>query len=164
MGENFATIVVCDTEYEVETGELPKVLCLVAFVLNEKLQRVRTVRLWRGEFGASPPFDIGPDTLFVAYSAWAEMTCFMVLGWRFPVHILDLHTAYLAVSNVLLPHSFDEKKKRPGKRLPDACRAYGIEGWEHVDKDTIAKDIGEGRWRQYGREGVFSRTVKKTSD
>ena len=156
MGENFATIVVCDTEYEVETGELPKVLCLVAFVLNEKLQLVRTVRLWRGEFGASPPFDIGPDTLFVAYSAWAEMTCFMVLGWRFPVHILDLHTAYLAVSNVLLPHSFDEKKKRPGKRLPDACRAYGIEGWEHVDKDTIAKDIGEGRWRQYGREGVFT--------
>ena len=155
MGENFATIVVCDTEYEVETGELPKVLCLVAYVLNEKLQRVRTVRLWRGEFGASPPFDIGPDTLFVAYSAWAEMTCFLVLGWRFPVHILDLHTAYLAASNVLLPHSFDEKKKRPGKRLPDACRAYGIEGWEHVDKDTIAKDIGEGRWRQYGREGVF---------
>ena len=156
MGENFATIVVCDTEYEVESGELPKVLCLVAYVLNEKLQRVRTVRLWRGEFGASPPFDIGPDALFVAYSAWAEMTCFMVLGWRFPVHILDLHTAYLAASNVLLPHSFDEKKKRPGKRLPDACRAYGIKGWGQIDKDTIAKDIGEGRWHQYGRERVFT--------
>ena len=70
MGENFATIVVCDTEYEVKPSELPKVLCLVAHVLNEKLQRVRTVHLWRGEFGASPPFDIGPDTLFVP---WASM-------------------------------------------------------------------------------------------
>jgi len=117
MGENFATIVVCDTEYEVESGELPKVLCLVAYVLNEKLQRVRTVRLWRGEFGASPPFDIGPDTLFVAYSAWAEMTCFLVLGWRFPVHILDLHTAYLAASEIA--------PEPAGHGLPlSKCEAY----------------------------------------
>ena len=60
------------------------------------------IRLWRGEFGPTPPFDIGQDTLFVAYSAWAEMTCFLQLGWQFPVHILDLHTAYLSVSNILL--------------------------------------------------------------
>jgi hypothetical protein len=30
---------------------------------------VRTIRHWRGEFGKEPPFDIGPHTLFVAYSA-----------------------------------------------------------------------------------------------
>jgi len=38
---------------------------------------------------------------------------------------------------------------------PDACRAYGIEGWEHIDKETIAKDIGEGRWHTYGQAAVF---------
>ena len=123
---------------------------MVAYVLDENLQHVRTIRLWRGEFGPAPPFDIGPDTLFVAYTAWAEMTCFMVLGWKFPMHIFDLHTAYLAASNVLLPYNPDEVRKRPRKRLPDACRAYGIEGWENIDKETIAKDIGEGRWREYG--------------
>ena len=48
---------------------------------------------------SAPPFDIGPDSLFVAYSAWAEMTCFKVLGWKFPEHIFDQHTAYLAASN-----------------------------------------------------------------
>ena len=58
--------------------------------------RDRLRRLWRGDFGTSPPFDIGPDSLFVAYSAWAEMTCFKVLGWQFPVHVFDQHTAYLA--------------------------------------------------------------------
>ena len=72
------------------------------------------------------------------------------------MHIYDQHTAYLAASNVLLPYDPDEVRKRQSKRLPDACRAYGIEGWEQSDKDTIAKDIGEGRWRDYGREAVFT--------
>ena len=100
---NFRNIVVCDFEYEVADGGLPNVLCMVAYVLDENLRHVRTIRRWRGEFGRKPPFDIGPDTLFVAYSAWAEMTCFMALGWEFPAHIFDQHTAYLAASNILLP-------------------------------------------------------------
>src|SRR5262249_24578290 len=108
-----------------------------------------------GEFDKTPPFDIGDDTLFVAYSAWAEMMCFTVLGWKFPTHIFDQHTAYLAASNILLPYNPDEVRKRPRKGLADACRAYGIEGWERVDKDTIAEDIGGGRWRNYGRKLVF---------
>jgi hypothetical protein len=145
---NFGTIVICDFEYEAAPGELPDVLCMVSHVLDENLRHVRTVRLWRGEFGTAPPFDIGPETLFVAYSAWAEMTCFKVVGWQFPVHIFDQHTAYLAASNILLPHDPDELRRKPRKRLPDACRAYGIEGWERIDKDTIARAIGDGTWRQ----------------
>ena len=84
MSNIFRTIVVCDFEYEVTPGDLPNVLCMVAYVLDENLQHIRTVRLWRGDFGPKPLFDIGPDTLFVSYSAWAEMTCFQVLGWHFP--------------------------------------------------------------------------------
>ena len=120
-------------------------------------QHIGTIKLWRGEFGLTPPFDIGPNTLFVAYSAWAEMTCFLQLGWQFPTHILDLHTAYLSVSNILLPYDPDEEKRRKKsrKRLPDACRAYGIEGWENIDKKAMQEDIGAGNWRQYGREGVL---------
>jgi hypothetical protein len=153
----FRQTVVIDFEYEIEAGNLPNVLCMVAYVLDEFLRHVRTIRLWRGEFGSTPPFDIGPDSLFVAYSAWAEMVCFLVVGWRFPVHVLDLHTAYLAVSNLLLPYDPEEgeKRKKPRKRLSDACRAYGIEGWEHIDKATIAEDIGNGNWCKYGRETVF---------
>ena len=157
MSDNFKSVTVCDFEYEVAPGDLPNVLCMVAYVLNENLRHVSTVRLWCGEFGSNPPFDVGPDSLFVAYSAWAEMTCFQRLGWKFPVHILDLHTAYLASSNLLLPYDPDQEKKRekPRKRLSDACRAYGIEGWEHIDKATIAEDIGNGNWCKYGRDMVF---------
>jgi DNA polymerase I len=155
MSKNFSSIVVADFEYEIMPGGLPDVLCMVAYVLDENLQHVRTIRQWRGEFGTTPPFDVGPDTLFVAYSAWAEMTCFQVLGWQFPVHIYDQHTAYLAASNILSPYDQDELHKKPRKRLSDACRAYGIEGWENIDKDTISRDIGEGRWRDYGQAAVY---------
>ena len=158
MSDYFTQFVVADFEYEVLPGGLPNPLCMVAHVLNENLQRVHTIRMWREQLLASrcPPFDIGPDTLFVAYSAWAEMTCFQVLGWQFPAHIFDLHTAYLAASNILLPYNPDEKRKKPRKRLADACRAYGISGWENIDKGTIARDIGEGRWRDHGQDAVFA--------
>jgi DNA polymerase I len=170
----FTTIVVCDFEYEVEggdghlvRGDPPNVLCMVAHVLDANLQHVRTIRTWRGEFGSMPPFDIGPDTLFVAYSAWAELTCFMTLGWKFPVHVFDLHTTYLAASNILLPYNPNEVRKRQRKRLPDACHAYEIEGWEQINKETMSTDIGEGRWRDYGQDVVFEyceEDVKKSTE
>ena len=90
---------------------------MVAHVLDEHLEHVRTIKLWRGEFGSSPPFDIGPDALFVAYSAWAEMQCFKVLGWAFPIHVFDQHTAYLAASNLLLPYDPDENRDQPKTAL-----------------------------------------------
>ena len=68
VSKHFDTIVVVDFEYEIADGELPNVLCMVAHVLNANLQHVRTFRVWRGEFGSAPPFDIGPNTLVVAYS------------------------------------------------------------------------------------------------
>jgi DNA polymerase-1 len=152
---NFRNIVVLDFEYEAEDGGLPNVLCLVVYVLNAYLQLVGIIRRWRGEFGAAPPFDIGDDTLVVGYSLWAEMECFITLGWEFPVHVYDLHTAYLATRNILLPYGPDTTRTKQRKRLSDACRAYGIEGWENIDKPEMAKAIGEGRWREYGKPATF---------
>ena len=71
----------------------------------------------------------------------------------FPIHIFDLHTAYLAATNVLLPR--DDTQKRPKKDLASACRAYGLEGWERIDKGSIAADIGNGLWQNYGSAAVF---------
>jgi DNA polymerase I len=166
VNDTFKAVAVVDFEYEVAAGGLPTVLCMVAYILDEFLRLVRVIRLWRDDFGSKPPFDIGPDALMVAYSAWAEMTCFLRLNWSFPEYVLDLHTAYLATSNVLEPYDYDEtKRKKLGKSLPVACRAYGIEGWERFDKSTVAEDIGAGNWRQWGRETVFAyceEDVRKT--
>src|SRR5262249_1349982 len=70
-------------------------------------------------------------------------------GWQFPKYIFDQHTAYLAASNVLLPYNPNEVRHKPRKRLSDACRAYGIEGWEQIDKESISERIGNGTWPQY---------------
>jgi hypothetical protein len=166
--QNFGSIIPCDFEYEIEPGGLPNVLCMVAYVLDENLQHVRTIRLWRGEFGTTPPFDVGPDTLFVAYSAWAELTCFQVLGWKFPVHVFDCHTAYLAASNILLEYAPDEPRRKRPTKLPNACQAFGIEGWERINKPHIAEAIGNGTWRgQYSPQEVIDyceEDVKKTTE
>ena len=83
------------------------------------------------------------------------MTVFKTLNWKFPKHIFDLHTAYLAASNILLPHNPDEVRKRERKRLSDACRAYGITGWENIDKPAIAEESVKAVGLEYGREVVL---------
>ena len=62
MNGYFSNTVVVDFEYEIDDNLLPNVLCMVADVLDQNLQHVRTIRLWRGEFGSAPPFNVGPDT------------------------------------------------------------------------------------------------------
>jgi hypothetical protein len=42
VSNNFAEIVVCDFEYEAAPGDLPNVLCMVAYVLDENLRHART--------------------------------------------------------------------------------------------------------------------------
>jgi hypothetical protein len=164
VSKNFTTVVVCDTEYETSGGEfnlrpgdLPVPLCLVAYILDENLNYVDTIKLWRDQLLRLKqlPFDTGPNALFGAYTAHAELTIFKVLNLPFPTHVFDLHTAYLASSNILLPYDPDEKRTKQRKRLSDACRAYGIEGWENINKEQIAIDIGEGRWCDYGQDAVF---------
>jgi len=152
VNDKFGSVVVVDFEFEVTANNLPNPLCMVAYVLDGNLRYVRTMRLWRGEFGPAPPFNIGPDSLFVAYSAQAEMTCFKVLGWQFPAHIFDQHTAYIAATNVLLPYLPDKeeraarKKLLGGRSLEDACHSYRLTGWSGMDKNTIRKSIGDGTW------------------
>ena len=128
-------------------------LCLVAYILDGNLQHIETIRRWRGEFGTSPPFPIDDDTLVVGYSLWAEMTCFLQLGWRFPKYVYDLHTAYLSVSNILLPYNPDENRKKQRKRLSDACRAYGIDG--------LGERSTSRRWPRRSARAAGANTVSR---
>lgn len=47
------------------------------------------------------PFPTDASALFVAYNAAAEMACFQVLGWPFPVHVLDLYAEFRNLTNGL---------------------------------------------------------------
>ena len=81
----------------------------------------------------------------------------MLLSWAgdFPPTSTICTRPILSVGNILLPHNPDEVRKKPRKRLSDACRRYGIAGWENIEKEEIAKAIGEGRWQEYGQAAVF---------
>ena len=48
-----------------------------------------------------PPFPTGPDALFVAYYASAELGCFRALGWPMPANVLDLFAEFRDRTNGL---------------------------------------------------------------
>ena len=46
------------------------------------------------QFGPSPPYATGPDVLFVAFYATAELGVYRVLGWPMPERVLDLFVEF----------------------------------------------------------------------
>jgi hypothetical protein len=81
-----------DTEFRAPDGERPEPICLCA---REHFTG-RRERVWLyGEPAAPcPPFPAGPDTLFVAYFASAELGVFEALGWPMPSRVLDLYAEF----------------------------------------------------------------------
>ena len=65
------------------------------------------------------------------------------------MHIFDLHTAYLAVSNVLLPYDPDEKRIKTAQSV---CRMHAAPtvstDGKISTKKQMAEDIGKGLWRK----------------
>jgi len=89
---HYRHVVVCDFEFEFggHDGNRQRPVCMVA----KELRSGQCWRVWRDEFGSAPPFPTGPDTLFCAYYASAELHCFRVLGWSMPARILDLYAEF----------------------------------------------------------------------
>jgi DNA polymerase I len=98
-GLPFRSIVAADFEFDGGGGNRSRPVCMVA----KELRSGKTWRLWRGEFGSTPPFSIGLDTLFVAFYASAELSCFRAFGWPMPARILDLFVEFRARTNGLAP-------------------------------------------------------------
>jgi DNA polymerase-1 len=97
--EQYREIWAADFEFAAPPGERPSPVCMVA----RELHSGRTIRLWRDQFGPTPPFSTGADVLFVAYYASAELGCFRVLSWLTPANILDLFTEFRDRTNGLAP-------------------------------------------------------------
>jgi DNA polymerase I len=137
-----------DFEFElgsgVGSGERPDPLCLCA----RELRGGREIRLWRGEFGPGPPFSTGPDTLFVAYYASAELGCFRALGWSVPQRILDLFTEFRCGTNGLAVPA--------GNKLIGALTAFSLDTMGATEKKEMQEAIGNGAWvGRYTREEIL---------
>lgn len=74
---SFQEIWLVDFEFQQATGERPIPVCMVA----REFRSGRLVRLWEHQLRSlpEPPYSVGPDSLFVAYYASAELSCH--LAW-----------------------------------------------------------------------------------
>jgi hypothetical protein len=84
------------------------------------------------------PFDTGPESLFVAYTANAELSCFLALGWPFPHNVLDVYVETIAAINGNA--DIWAEKGRPG--LLSALELYGLEpAMSSAEKDRMRELI-----------------------
>jgi DNA polymerase I len=108
----------------------------------------QTWRLWRDEFGPAPPFPIGPDALFVAFYASAELGCFRALGWPKPANILDLFTEFRDRTNGL--------QTPAGAGLIGALTYFGLDGIGSQEKDELrALVLRGGPWSEQERTALL---------
>ena len=114
----------------------------------------RKVRLFEGEFGPEPPFDIGEDVLFIGYNLAAEWQTFLALGWPLPCRALDLFVEYrrhiCAVPGV-------DVNVAGNKRLPKALSHFGIRPKHTAEEkdEEIALVSRGGPWTPAERERVL---------
>ena len=121
----FRTIWAVDFEYDVSPGSWPSPHCLVARELRSDL----LLHLWRDQMGPKPPYDIGPNSLVIAYYASAEWGCHLALGWPLPYHVVDLYAEFRCLTNGLrLPC---------GRGLLGALAFYGLEGMGTLEKEEM---------------------------
>jgi DNA polymerase-1 len=150
----YRAIVVADFEFEFgghatfedasRSGERPRPVCMVA----RELRTGQEWRLWRDEFGPAPPFPIGPDALFVAYYASAELGCFRAYGWPKPANILDAFVEFRNRTNGLaLP---------AGAGLVGALTYFGLDTIGAQEKDELRKLIlAGGPWSESDRAEIL---------
>jgi DNA polymerase I len=140
----FAAVVVADFEFEFggRDGERPRPVCMVA----KELRTGKEWRLWRGQFGSVPPFPIGPDTLFVAFNASAELGCFRALGWPMPKRILDLFVEFHNHVNGLISE----------RGLIDALNYFGLDALDAREKKEMRDLVlGGGPWSEAQRRDIL---------
>jgi DNA polymerase I len=150
----YRTIVVADFEFEFgghasfeeasRSGERPRPVCMVA----RDLRGGQTWKLWRDEVGPIPPFPIGPDALFVAFYASAELGCFYALGWPKPANILDLFTEFRDRTNGL--------QTPAGAGLIGALTYFGLDSIGSQEKDELrALVLRGGPWSAQERTAIL---------
>ena len=137
----FREVVVVDFEFTTIAGERPVPVCLVA----RELRSGRRFQVWLDQFGPAPPYATGPDVLFVAYYASAELGCYRALGWPMPERILDLFIEFRNHTN--MGSKVDQARRTPsGAGLLGALIYFGLDTMDAVEKKELQQAIGSGTW------------------
>jgi hypothetical protein len=145
----FRHVIAADFEFEFggHAGNRPAPVCMVA----KELRTGQTWRLWRGEFGAAPPFPVDTDSVFIAYYASAELGCFKALGWQMPAYVLDLFVEFRNLTN-----RADGAKPPAGNGLVGALTYFGLDSIDATEKDEMRSLVlGGGPWSNSQRAAIL---------
>jgi hypothetical protein len=142
--DSFREVVVVDTEFAITPGNRPIPVCLVAHELCSGCR----FRIWQDQFGPAPPYATGPDVLFVAFYASAELGCYRALGWPMPERILDLFIEFRASTNGL--------DTPAGRGLLGALTYFGLDCMGATEKDTMRELVLRGGpWSEAERRAIL---------
>jgi hypothetical protein len=145
--DGYRQVWLVDFEFSAPPGERPDPVCLVA----REFRSGRTLRLWQDELGGRrmPPYPTGPDTLFVAYLASAEMGCHLALGWPLPARVLDLYVEFRNVANGTKPPN--------GFGLLGALTYHNLDAMDGAEKKAMqALASRGGPWTSADREALLA--------
>jgi hypothetical protein len=119
--QHYAAIWHVDFEFREDDNHHPVPVRMYAYEQHTGTK----IEMWQDELRARrrAPFDTGPQSLFVAYAANAELSCFLALVWEFPKNILDAYIETIVAING--DDGVWPEKRRPG--LLNALELYGLE-------------------------------------
>jgi hypothetical protein len=125
LRSRFREVWLIDAEFRAPPGETPVPVC---FAGHEYFSG-RELVLWRHDLARLrfAPYDVGPDTLTVAYFASAEMSVFLELGWPPPRYVIDLFAEFRCATNGW--------PLQAGRSLLGALTWFGL---DHMTKDRKA--------------------------
>jgi DNA polymerase I len=142
-GLPFRELWAVDFEYRADHGARPAPVCMVA----RELRGGRLLRLWCDELPERAPFPVDAGSLFIAYAAAAELSCFLELGWPLPARILDLYAEFSAITNGLpRPH---------GRSLLAALSWHGIPAITKQEKTAGRALAQQSSWTPAERTALL---------
>src|SRR5262249_2912210 len=123
----FRQVWFCDFEFRQPNGERPTPICMVA----REWRTGQTVCLWQHQLWdlSKAPFPTGPECVFIAFFASAELGCFLSLSWPMPARILDLYAEFRCLTSGLTVPC--------GYGLLGALIYFGMDGIAAADKDSM---------------------------
>jgi DNA polymerase I len=144
MPPGFTSCWFVDFEFQQLPGERPSPICMVARELSSGAR----IELFGEQLTSRtrPPYPVDASALFVAYSATAELSCHLALGWPLPDRVLDLYAEFRNRTNdIYLPF---------GSGIVGASRYFGLSSIDAEEKE-IMRDLAI-------RGGPYSLDERKT--
>lgn len=125
--DRFTEVWSIDFEFSCPPGNRPRPVCMVAQEFRSK--RLIRIDMWTLAKMSSPPFDVGENSLFVAYFSSAEWSCFLALGWAAPICVLDLWVEFR--------NHLNGKRPAAGFGLLGCLTYFGLDSIEATEKQDM---------------------------